>query len=104
MEGKKVVFISGPITGVEKYWEAFEKMEDELIALGFIPISPSRLPAGLTEEQYARVNFATIDIADAVIFLPGWENSEGALLENAYCDHIGKPIFTDLQLIKEVLG
>lgn len=101
---KKVVFISGPITGVEKYWEAFEKMEDELIALGFIPISPSRLPAGLTEEQYARVNFATIDIADAVVFLPGWARSKGARLEMEYCRYINKPIFTDLQLIKEVLG
>lgn len=101
---KKVVFISGPITGVEKYWEAFEKMEDELIALGFIPISPSRLPAGLTEEQYARVNFATIDIADAVIFLPGWARSKGARLENAYCDYIGKPIFVDPEFMKEVLG
>lgn len=103
MERKKVVFISGPITGVEKYWEAFEKMEDELIALGFIPISPTRLPAGLTEEQYARVNFATIDIADAVVFLQDWENSIGAQLEMEYCRYISKPIFADPKFMKEVL-
>lgn len=104
MNSKKVVFISGPITGVNKYWEAFEKMEDELIALGFIPISPSRLPEGLTEAQYARINLATIDAADAVIFLSGWPHSRGARLEYEYCGYTNKPIFDDPMRLKEVLG
>lgn len=104
MEKKKVIYISGPITGVERYWEAFEKMEDELIALGFIPISPSRLPEGMTAEQYMRINFATIDIADAVVFLPGWAHSKGARLEKDYCYYIDKPMSTDPMLLKEVLG
>lgn len=104
MEKKKIVYIAGPITGVERYWEAFEKMEDELIALGFIPISPSRLPVGLTDAQYARVNFATIDIADAVIFLPGWAHSKGARLEYEYCGYTNKFICEHVNRLKEVLG
>lgn len=104
MGEKKVIYIAGPITGVERYWEAFEKAEDELIALGFIPISPSRLPVGLTDEQYARVNFATIDIADAVLFLPGWDMSRGAQLEHHYCRYTQKPMFARADLIKGVLG
>ena len=103
MEQKKIIYIAGPITGVERYWEAFEAAEDELIALGFIPISPSRLPQGLTTEQYARVNFATIDVADAVLFLPGWEDSHGARLEQQYCRYIQKPMFANANLIKEML-
>ena len=104
MERKKVIYIAGPITGVKRYWEAFEKMEDELIALGFTPISPTRLPEGLTNEQYARINLATIDAADAVIFLPGWAHSKGARLEYEYCGYVNKFVFEDPMRLKEVLG
>jgi len=91
MEQKKVVYIAGPITGVDKYWEAFERAEDDLSALGYIPLSPSRLPGGLTNAQYMRIDFAMIDCADAVLFLPGHSNSPGASLEHAHCDYTGKP-------------
>jgi hypothetical protein len=91
MERKKVVYISGPITGVENYWEAFEQAEDDLQSQGYIPLSPSRLPQGMTHEQYMRIGFAMIDSADAVLFLPNWETSCGATLEASYCEYIGKP-------------
>ena len=87
----KVVYISGPITGVERYWEAFEKAEEELEAAGFIALTPTRLPKGLTNEQYMRIDLAMIDAADAVLFLPGWRESPGALTENTYCRYIDKP-------------
>lgn len=101
---RKVIYIAGPITGVEKYWERFEEAEDELLGLGFIPLTPSRLPIGLTNAQYARINFATIDAADAVYFLPGWDESKGARLEMSYCTYIGKPTFTSLEFIAEVMA
>lgn len=101
---KKVIYIAGPITSVERYWEAFEKAEDELIALGFTPISPTRLPVGLTEDQYARINFATIDISNAVYFLPGWMHSKGARLEYEYCACTNKITFDSLPRLKEALG
>lgn len=104
MENKKVVYIAGPITGVERYWEAFEIMEDELCGLGYIPLSPSRLPYGMNTRQYMRICLAMIDTADAVIFLPGWAKSKGARLEKDYCIYTEKPAFTDTELLKEVLG
>ena len=104
MNRKKVIFISGPITGVARYWEAFEEMEDELSALGFIPLSPSRLPADMTFGQYTRICLAMIDCADAVVFLPGWNKSPGSRLEREYCIYTEKQTFMDPHFIKEVLG
>lgn len=92
MDKKRVVYISGPISNVKEYWKAFEQAEDYLLALGYIPLSPAHLPEGMSKAQYVRIDFATIDSADAVLFLPGWDRSEGALLEHEYCKYIDKPI------------
>lgn len=92
MEGtKKVIYIAGPITGVKNYWEAFEQAEEDLLGLGYIPLSPAHLPQGMTNAQYTRIDFAMIDSADAVLFLPGFDESGGASLEADYCDYTGKP-------------
>lgn len=91
MEQKKVVYIAGPITGVTNYWEAFERAEDDLSGLGYIPLSPARLPEGMSPRRYMRICFAMIDAADAVLFLEGSERSDGALLEARYCKYTGKP-------------
>lgn len=88
---KKVIFISGPITGVDKYWEAFEAAEDDLDGLGYIPLSPTRLPGGMSEAAYMRICLAMIDSADAVLFLPGSASSLGAMCELRYCEKTGKP-------------
>ena len=88
---KKVIYIAGPITGVDRYWEAFEQAEDDLTAIGYIPLSPARLPTGLTNERYARIDMAMLDSADGVLFLEGWANSQGAKLEMAYANYVKKP-------------
>lgn len=90
-EKKQVVFISGPVTGVEKYWEPFERAEDDLEGLGYIPLSPARLPGGMSEAAYMRICLAMIDSADAVLFLPGSMDSLGAKCELEYCKKTGKP-------------
>lgn len=101
--GKKVVYIAGPITGVEKYWEPFEQAEDAVEAAGFIPLTPTRLPQGLTNEQYMRIDMAMIDTADAVLLLPGWLGSSGTLVEYSYCSYTGKPVAESIKQLKEVL-
>ena len=93
--GKMVVYLSGPITGVEGYREAFDKAESELKATGYIVLNPAKLPEGMTKEQYMQINLAQIDAADVVWFLHGWQNSEGAKLEHSYCEYIGKAVIED---------
>lgn len=99
---RATVYISGPITGVEKYWEAFERAEDELAGKGWVVLTPSRHPQGLTNAQYMRMDLAMIDSADVVFFLPGWENSRGARLEKLYCEYTEKPHAESLEAFGEV--
>lgn len=100
---KKVVYISGPITGKGDYRKDFERAEAELRSRGCIVLNPAKLPEGLTKAEYMRINFAAIDSADAVLLLPDWCTSPGASLEWMYCEYIGKPCSEDYDKIAEVL-
>jgi hypothetical protein len=102
MEQKKVIYIAGPVTGVSKYWEPFEAAQDELEAAGFIALSPTWQPKGMSNEQYMRICLAMIDSSDGVLFLRGWGCSKGASLEWQYCEYTDKPRSMDIAKLKEV--
>lgn len=99
---KKVVYISGA-TEDYHYWEAFEKAEDALIAAGFIPLSPSKLPVGLSREQVADVCMGMVRAADAVLVLTDFFKDGRASYEVGYCQHIGKPYSWSVDFLKEIL-
>ena len=102
MERKKVVYIAGPITGVADYWIPFCKASQELQKQGYAVLDPSNLPEGMLPGQYMRICFAMIDCADAVLFLPGSNQSPGAMLELKYCLYTGKPHADSIERLKEV--
>lgn len=104
MNSKKVIYIAGPISGVPKYWEAFEKAEDELSAAGYIPLSPSRLPGELSNQKAMQICIGMINAADGALFLPGYQKSRGAQAEYIYCEYIGKPKACSIEDLEEVLG
>lgn len=101
---KKVIYISGPITNDSDYMRKFNKMETELTVRGFIPLNPAHQPKGMNNGQYMRICMAMIDAADAVVLLPGWQDSFGAKLEADYCRYTGKPAYLSLEGLLEKEG
>ena len=89
---KKKLFISGPVTGVTGYREAFEEARAFYESAGYVVLTPTMLPAGMANADYERICMAMIDCADEVAFLPGWRDSAGAKLEHDYCYYTRKPV------------
>ena len=89
---KMKIYIAGKITGDKGYREKFAAVEAALWAQGFTVINPAVLPEGIRPADYMRICFAMVDIADEVVFLPDWQESQGAKLEMALCQYIKKRI------------
>jgi len=84
------IFISGPMTGI-RAWnkEAFDANEADLSLKGHTVLSPANnipicQPEAITHAEYVSICFAMIQVCDAVMFLDGWGNSEGSLMEMGY--------------------
>lgn len=99
-----LVFISGPITGIENYEENFARAEREICShKNFNVCNPTQIPrTGMGEDPgtvyYESIMEKCIDLldhCDAIYMLKGWENSIGANREYGYA--LGKR----LPIIKE---
>lgn len=85
------VYISGKITGDISYKRKFLMVAASVYDAGHTPLNPADLPGGMSPADYMRVNFAQMDSADAIIFLPDWKDSKGAQLEHLWAEYVGKP-------------
>lgn len=86
-----IVYLSGPIKGVENYKDIFNRAAAALEDLGDRVLNPATLPQGMPHNLYMPICLEMIKAADIVILLPGWNNSEGARLEKQFADYQGKP-------------
>jgi hypothetical protein len=68
------------------------KAEQALTAMGHCVLNPANLPSGMEQGDYMRICFSMIDCADCVVLLPDWRESDGARLERAYAEKIGKEV------------
>ena len=94
------IYIAGKITGDLCYKLKFEHAALQLENAGHIVLNPATLPSGMKPAEYMRICFAMIDTADAVMFLPDWQDSAGARLERAWCEYTGKTILDpDLEAV-----
>jgi hypothetical protein len=90
---KKNVYIAGPMTGIKDFNKpAFFDCSRDILCAGEIPLNPAILPIGLEQHEYMAICLQMVMIADAVIMLPGWECSLGAIAENALAEKLGKEI------------
>ena len=91
-----VVYIAGPMTGVESYnREAFKAAEKKLKRQGHDVLNPAMLPIGMPDERYMPICIAMVEAADAVYALSGWQKSGGASVEVLYATRQGKVIMEE---------
>ena len=87
---KKVIYVSGKITGTSEYGDRFSAVEDKLIAEGYEVLNPVRTgkwlerylePEKPTWVQYMKHAIAAMMQADYIYMMSGWNQSKGARLE-----------------------
>lgn len=91
-----IVYIAGPITGIpEKNLPAFEKAEQDLVDAGYAVLNPRTLeataPPDATYQWFLRKALGMLLMADVVALLDGWEESNGARLEQYVALTCGMP-------------
>lgn len=84
------IYISGSISNNPNYKEDFERAEDYIF--NNMPnaevINPALvngfLPKSTTHEEYMRMSFCMLDMADAILMISNWKTSCGASQEYGY--------------------
>lgn len=88
---KTKIYLAGKITGDPNYREKFKSAARVLTALGYVVLNPAILPDGLSEPGYMRISLTMLEESDMTVFLPDFQESKGALIEQAWCQRTGKP-------------
>ena len=89
----KVVFISGPISGLpDGNFGAFINADERLSKEGYAVIDPVLLPIDMPQDRYMPITLAMLEQADIVYMLKGWQNSLGATIEHKLAEYQGKEI------------
>ena len=84
------IYISGPITGIPNYRKNFQEAAANLRWRGYDNlINPAEIcevlpPEFTTYEEYMNMAMELLQMADAVVLLPGWEKSTGCNRELGY--------------------
>lgn len=84
-----VLYLSGPITGINNFHKAFEDAEIKLMEKGYEEIiNPAFMDRILNKsashKRYMTIDFMLLDFADVLVQLPGWEKSIGCNQEYGY--------------------
>jgi hypothetical protein len=84
------------MTGIEDYnYPAFNSAASDLRSRGYKVINPAEFFGGKadrTREEYMRESVVQILTATEVMVLPGWDNSQGAILEVMIAEQLGMPV------------
>lgn len=101
-ETKGIVYLSGPISSnLDGYQQEFALARKLVRMGGYTPVDSCFLPLGLKESDYMRIALAIMEAADTVVALKDWTKSQGAQIEWAYAQRIGKRRMTLAQFCEE---
>lgn len=80
----KRLYVAGPMTGLPEFnFPAFHAAAAQLRALGFEVENPAENPTPEcgTWLAYMRMAVKQVATVDGIVLLPGWQQSEGAMVE-----------------------
>ena len=90
---KPVVYIAGPMTGIEDFnYPLFNKVATIYRMFGNRVINPAEFYGGKQDRsrsEYMRKSFQSILNSTHIVLLPGWKDSQGALLEVFIAQELG---------------
>jgi nucleoside 2-deoxyribosyltransferase len=102
----KRIYVAGPysannVLDVLKNIGRGEKACAELFAMGYAPFCPwhdksyvTDNPNGdFTVQQFYEFSMAWLEVSDAVLVVPGWENSKGTIAEIERATELVIPVF-----------
>jgi len=93
------IYISGPITGTSDFRERFRTAAERLTKLGIDFVNPAELyktMPGAAHVDYIKVCKSMISTCDAMMVLPGFNDSKGCMAEYELAKKLGLPIWLDL--------
>lgn len=90
----KSVYVAGPMSGIAEFNRpAFMVAESYLRDQGLRVMNPAVLPDGFSHEQYLSIALPMLRACEAVVFLPGWRESVGAMMEYDEAQRAMMPCF-----------
>lgn len=91
---KEIIYISGPMEGVENYEENFRKAEEKLTKEGYEAVNPANIDVtGMSREEILKLDLWMLEWCDAIYMLKGWQKSCGANREYGFALGRGMEIF-----------
>lgn len=101
------VYVAGPMSGIEDFNRpAFHLYASALEQAGVDVLNPAAIDLGPGASwcDYLAIAVRQLAKADEVHFLPGWEKSEGACVEEIIARKLGLPIFEVPMTQKQILN
>lgn len=100
---KKLIYISGRVSGTSDAKERFRRVEQRLRLQGWRVINPVRKtaymnPALTLWTEYMRVCIRLLSRCDAIYLMRGWQQSKGATMEQRIA------VDLDLDIVMEEQG